>query len=182
MMDDTFGPLAGLTGTWSGDKGMDIAPEPDGTESNPYFETIVYSDIGDVTNAEEQKLWFVHYHQIVSRKSNGKVFHNETGYWMWDPAAEVIMHSLTIPRAVSVLAGGGITMDGDTVTMEVAARLGDEEWGIIQSPFMAAKASTREFRQTFRLGPDTLSYSQTTIVDIYGKVFDHTDQNTLTRT
>ena len=27
-----YGPLAGLIGTWKGDKGMDVSPEPEGTE------------------------------------------------------------------------------------------------------------------------------------------------------
>jgi len=31
-MDIDYGPLAGLIGTWTGSKGLDIAPEPDGTE------------------------------------------------------------------------------------------------------------------------------------------------------
>ena len=38
MSDDhsiDYGPLAGLIGTWKGDKGADIAPEPDGTEESP---------------------------------------------------------------------------------------------------------------------------------------------------
>jgi hypothetical protein len=34
-----YGPLAGLIGTWNGDKGMDVAPEPEGVERAPYFET-----------------------------------------------------------------------------------------------------------------------------------------------
>jgi hypothetical protein len=48
-----YGPLTGLIGTWTGDKGTDIAPEPDGTENNPYYETITYTAIGDVEDAEE---------------------------------------------------------------------------------------------------------------------------------
>jgi hypothetical protein len=43
MGDDAkidFGPLEELIGLWQGDKGTDIAPEPDGTEISPYFETI----------------------------------------------------------------------------------------------------------------------------------------------
>lgn len=39
---------------------------------------------GNVTNAETQHLTVLHYHQIVRHKSDGEVFHNETGYWMWD--------------------------------------------------------------------------------------------------
>jgi hypothetical protein len=101
-----YGPLAGLLGTWTGNDGTDVAPEPDGTEKSPYFEIIVFSDVGIVTNAEQQNLAAVHYHQIVSRKEDGKVFHNETGYWMWEAETGTVMHSLHIPRGVGLIAGG----------------------------------------------------------------------------
>ena len=74
-----YGPLKNLSGTWEGHHGIDIAPEPDGEENNPYYETIVYEDCGDLANAEEQQLAAVYYHQIVRRKSNDEVFHNQTG-------------------------------------------------------------------------------------------------------
>ena len=177
-----FGPLKGLIGKWTGDQGTDVAPEPDGPATSPYFETITFSEVGGVTNAESQNLVAVHYHQIVSRKSDGQVFHNETGYWMWEPATGVVMHSLLIPRAVGVLAGGkygGETDDEGRVVLEVAAKLGDPDWGIVQSPFMRDNASTTEFCHRVSVGNVKLSYHETTIVDIYGKTFEHTDENDL---
>lgn len=181
-MSVDYGPLERLIGVWEGDKGLDVAPEPDGTEHNPYFETITYTAIGDVTNAESQVLSALHYHQIVSRKSNGEVFHNETGYWMWDPKTGTIMHSLTIPRGVCLLAGGKAidagNSDGGT-TIEVAAELGDGPWQIIQSPFMKENARTTSFRQRITVQDGKMSYSETTMVNIYGKTFEHTDENEL---
>jgi len=179
-----YGPLEQLIGNWKGDKGMDVAPDPDGSENNPYYETIICTASGDVTNAESQTLAVVHYHQLVSRKADKKVFHDETGYWMWDASTETIMHSLTIPRAVCVLAGGKYTgkknEQGDVI-IEVAAGIQDKDWGIIQSPFMQKNARTTGFRHKVILGSDTLSYSETTIVEIFGKVFEHTDENELVR-
>jgi hypothetical protein len=104
--DVDFGPLKDLIGVWEGDEGVDVAPDPDGAETNPYMETNAHSAVGGVTNTESQNLAAVHYRQIVQRKSDGKVFHGETVYWMWDPEAGTVMHSLVIPRAVCVLAGG----------------------------------------------------------------------------
>ena len=182
--DIDFGPLAGLIGVWYGDGGTDVAPEPDGAETSPYFETITFSAVdGVVTNAEAQDLVAVHYRQIVSRKSSGAVFHDETGYWMWDAATATVMHSLVIPRAVGVLAGGaynGETDEEGRVVLEVAARLGDPEWGIVQSPFMRDNARTIRFRHRLAVGGGTLSYAETTVVEIYGKVFEHTDESELT--
>lgn len=178
-----YGPLAGLIGTWEGNKGLDIAPEPDGTEKNPYFETIIFDAAGDVTNAEQQVITALHYRQIVARKSTGKVFHDETGYWMWDAAGGVVMHSLTIPRGVAVLAGGryhGPDSDNNVV-LEVSAKLNDSDWQIIQSPFMRDNASTVGFHQRITLNGDNLAYAETTMLDIYGKRFEHTDGNQLRR-
>lgn len=179
-----YGPLQALIGTWKGNKGIDIAPEPDGIENNPYYESITFSPIGDVTNAEEQIITALHYRQIVQRKSTDKIFHDETGYWMWDAAAKIIMHSLTIPRAVSVLAGGnhsGKKESNGDIKLNVSADINSPDWQIIQSPFMRDKAKTTEFHHEININGNQLNYSQTTIVDIYGKVFEHTDENELIR-
>ena len=179
-----FGPLAGLIGTWKGDKGKDVSPEPDGTEENPYYETLTFEAVGDVTNAERQKLVVVRYLQVVYRKSNDEAFHNETGYWIWDAETQTVVHSLAIPRAVCLLAGGKAASPSspdEPVTLEVAARADDPDWGIIQSPFMRDNARTVEFRHKIQVDGDKLSYAETTVLEIYGKTFDHTDENELTR-
>ena len=179
-----YGPLAGLIGTWAGDRGLDVAPEPDGPAESPYYETIVFEAVGQVENAETQVLAALRYHQVVRRKSDDEVFHNETGYWMWDAAAGMVMHSLTIPRAVCVLAGGaysGPSSVDEEVTLEVRARLGDESWGIVQSPFMRDNARTVAFDHRLTIGEGRLAYSETTVVEIYERTFEHTDANELTR-
>jgi len=179
-----YGPLNQLIGVWAGNKGLDVAPEPGGTENNPYYETITFTAVGNVTNAESQVLAVVHYRQIVRRKSDDEVFHDETGYWMWDAKAGIVMHSLTIPRAVCVLAGGTHrveqTADG-SITLEVSAGLDNRDWQIIQSPFMRDNARTTNFRHRIVVGNAKLSYSETTTLEIYGKVFEHTDRNELLR-
>lgn len=177
-----YGPLACLVGNWKGDKGVDVAPEPDGEEKNLYYETIIFETIGDVSNAEEQVLSVLRYHQVVSRKSNDEVFHNETGYWMWDPKTNIIMQSFSIPRGVCVLAGGQASVGGAKETvLAVKALKDDADWAIIESPFMRDNASTREFSHSITVDGDKLVYEETTIVDIYGKVFEHTDRNRMQR-
>lgn len=178
-----YGPLAALIGTWEGEKGVDIAPEPDGEERNLYYEKILYEAIGDVTNAESQVLAVLRYHQVVRRKSNSKVFHNETGYWSYDASSGVIMHSLTIPRGVALLAGGGAETASDgSIEIKVAASVDSDEWGIVQSPFMQQNARTTAFNHRVTVNGDEMSYDETTVLEIYGKTFDHTDRNRLTRT
>lgn len=182
--DVDYGPLTDLIGVWKGEDGTDVAPGPDAPEISPYCDTITFTPAGGVTNAKKQKLVAIHYHQIVQRKSNGNVFHNETGYWMWEPATQVIMHSLVIPRAVCVLAGGTYTGAKDAegrVVIEVSAACDDDQWKIVESPFMRDNASTKSFRQKIAVGNGKLSFSETTMVDIYGELFEHTDEDQLVR-
>ena len=186
--DINYGPLTGLIGSWQGDKGIDLAPEPDGEESHPYYETLTFKAAGDVTNAGKQTLAVLRYHQIVQRKIDDAVFHDEIGYWIWDSDSNTIMHSLTIPRGLALLAGGqgadldeGGAVHSGTVTLEVAAKIDDPDWSIVQSPFMRDNAKTLAFTHKISLEQDRLSYSETTTLDIYGRIFEHTDQNELLR-
>ncbi|WP_197347466.1 heme-binding beta-barrel domain-containing protein, partial [Ralstonia pseudosolanacearum] len=82
-------PLAKLIGVWEGDKGIDVAPAqkkaglpPGSAASSLYFEKIVITDGPGATNASEQDLVSVSYHQQVFRKSDNKLFHDQIGYWI----------------------------------------------------------------------------------------------------
>lgn len=181
-----YGPLAALIGTWQGDKGVDRAPEPDGEERNPYYETISFEAAGDVTNAEQQTLSVVRYHQVVSRKSNDKVFHDQVGYWLWDPADNTIVETFTIPRGVAVVAGGTLAAPAgpdQELVFDVAADAASPEFGIVQAPFMFRQAKTTAFTHTLTVQGDNMSYSEITVLDIYDKTdYQHKDVNTLQRT
>ena len=179
-----FGPLAELIGVWKGDRGIDIAPEPSGTEKNPYSETITYTAVGDVKNAETQVLVVVRYHLEVMHKIKHTKIHDETGYWMWDAATGTVMNSIVIPRGVCVLAGGQFDSranENGQITLDVKSSVDDAQWNIVQSPFMTDQAKTVSFARTILVGSGKMSYSQTTKLQIYDKSFDHTDENELSR-
>ena len=182
MSDVDYGPLSHLIGTWTGDKGVDWSPEKAGMNKNEYHETIVFSAVGEVENAESQVLAAIHYHQVVIDKSDGEAIHNETGYWIWDAENSTVIHSFTIPRGVCVIAGGKYEgkVDADGYSeIEVEALADSENWPISQAPFMSANAKTTKFQQKITIGKNKFSYDETTSVEIYGKVFEHTDQNEL---
>jgi hypothetical protein len=180
-----YGPLAVLMGVWKGDRGVDRAPEPDGEERNPYYETITFEAAGDVTNAEQQTLSVVRYHQSVSRKSNDKVFHDQVGYWLWDASDNTLVETFTIPRGVAVVAGGSLappaSLDEELV-FQVSADAASPECGIVQAPFMFKQARTTGFSHTMTISGNEMRYSEITVLDIYDKKsYDHTDINTLHR-
>ncbi len=179
--NDIYGPLAGLIGEWYGDQGTDVSPEPDGDETAEYFETLMFEGVGDVDNAETQELAALRYHQVVTRKRDNKVFHNESGYLIWEAEASRVMQTLTIPRGVALVAGGGASEAGGGVLIEVHAASGDPDWPVAQSPFMRDRARVVRFDHRIQVAGDELRYSETTIVDIYGVEHTHTDENVLTR-
>ena len=177
-----YGPLTVLIGTWKGDTGMDVAPEPDDDERNPYYETIVFEEAGDVTNAEEEVLAAVRYHQEVRRKSTGLVFHDQVGYWLWNSATGEVIQTMTIPRGVTLLAGGKVMVEKDGTVFEVSAQAGNPDWNIIETTFMHKKARTRAFTHRLEVRGNRMSYAETTLLDIYGKRdYEHTDENVLHR-
>ena len=174
-----YGPLAQLIGTFKGDKGLDIAPDPEGTEENHFYETIVFSEAGYAVNAEEQRLAVLHYHLVVNRKSDDAIIHNQTGYWMWDKEQNQVIQSIAIPRAVCLMAAGSASEENGATVINVKTDENSDSWGIIQAPFMHKKAKTTSFTHTMSIKGNELQYSETTMVDIYGKSFEHIDTNTL---
>lgn len=182
--DVDYGPLAGLIGEWRGDSGMDVSPEPDGEERSPYYETMVFEAAGDVDNAETQELAIVRYHLTVRRKSNDEIFHDQVGYWHWDADARVVMQTLAIPRAVTLVAGGSFdpsARSSGPIVLTVAAGEGSPGWPIAESPFMHDHARTVAYQHELTLDGERLRYRETTRLRIYDRSFDHTDENELTR-
>ena len=181
-VDETnYGPLKHLIGSWQGDKGQDIAPEPEGTEVNSYYENITFKGLGETENAESQVLSVVFYTQEVRRNTNNNMIHHETGYWLWEQASDTVVHSLTIPRGMCVLASGKFEISNKETILNVSAAISEQDWQIIQSPFMAKNAKMKSYLQQVKVSENSLSYSQTMLLDIYGKEFEHTDNSTLTR-
>lgn len=177
-----YGPLAMLIGKWVGIRGLDIAPdanaEPDRTE---FIDEITFSVSGPAENAEEQQLVSVRYHHIVRKKENGLIFHDQIGHWIYEKETGLLMHSLTIPRGICVLAGGKVTeIDGENI-FEVEAKAGSDTFGIVQSPFMLEKAKTNGFKMKLRIKDWAMSYKETTSLFIYGKAFEHIDKSKLTK-
>ncbi len=175
-----YGVLGHLVGTWRGE-GLDIAPHPqDGVEENPFYDELSFEAIGTVTNAKAQTLSALFYRHKVYGKKSGNQFHDQSGYFLYDEQNNTIMHSFSIPRGVNVLCVGE-AKGSDPVIIELSASK-ESGGGIVESAFMSSKAKTLSYTMRIELSKDTLSYTQETILDIYGQSFTHIDQSSMQKT
>jgi hypothetical protein len=176
-----LGPLARLAGVWQSDRGVDIAPKAQGPEQRPFREIIRMDPIDPQANGP-QLLYGLRYHIHINTDEEAITFHDQVGYWHYEPATGLIMQSLTIPRGQSLLAGGKASPDGKTITVE--ARRGDTSFGICSSPFLEEAFRTDYYRLDITFNDDgSWSYVSRTDLAIRGKTpaFNHKDTNTLRR-
>lgn len=103
-------------------------------------------------------------------------------YWLWEPATDTVIHTLTIPRAQIVMAAGQASADAKE--FELVATRDSESFGIRSAPFLEYAFKTVEFWIKVTINSDgTWSYDEDTVLMIRGKTepFHHTDRNTLTK-
>jgi hypothetical protein len=176
-----LGPLAPMAGIWEGTKGLDIKPKAEGPKSQAYVERIELQPIDGQTNGP-QLLYGLRYHTFITKPGLTKTYHDQIGYWLWEPATGVILHTLAIPRGQVALASGQAA--ADATTFEVSSTRGTTVNGICSNPFLEDAFRTDSFRIKVTLNPDgTWSYFEDTVLMVKGQPepFHHTDRNTLTK-
>lgn len=176
-----LGPLAPLAGIWEGDRGVDLHPESYGPLSEPYRERYELQPIDPQTNGP-QLFYGLRYRTFIRRPDEEKAFHDQVGFWLWEPATNTVIHSLTIPRGQTAMAGGVVLPDARRFS--VRAELGAPHYGICSNPFLDRAYKTLSFEIEVIVHDDgTWSYSQDTVMKIEGqdKLFHHTDHNRLRR-
>lgn len=175
-----LGPLRALAGVCVGVKGFDVNPDADAPRRQDYVEHIALQPIDPQSNGP-QLLYGLRYHAHMVKPGEVETYHDQVGYWLWEPATGMLLHSLTIPRGQIVLAGG--RADADATQFEVTATRGTTEYGICSQPFLEHAFRTDAFRMVVTVNPDgTWSYFEDTVLQVRGRPdpFHHTDRNTLT--
>jgi hypothetical protein len=192
--DDTLanlGPLRGLAGLWTSAEGADVhpvgpgsdisGPVVDGQEHNTYVERYELQPIDPQTNGP-QLLYGLRYHTHIVKPGEVETFHDQVGYWLWEPAARTVVHTLAIPRGQVLLASG--PAEPDATEFEVHAAVGTETYGILSNPFLDANFRTVSFSMRVTVHDDgRWSYEEHTGLRIPDRegVIDHVDRNTLVR-
>jgi hypothetical protein len=176
-----LGPLAPMAGVWESAGGADVHPVEEGSEQNAFVERYELQPIDRQTNGP-QLFYGLRYHTHIVKPGEVETFHDQVGYWLWEPATGTVTLTLGIPRGQVLLAGG--TAEPDATEFEVHAAVGSEVYGILSNPFLDQKFRTLSYRMHVTIHPDdTWSYEEEGILDIPGRdePFSHIDQNTLRR-
>jgi hypothetical protein len=174
-----LGPLTGMAGVWEGSAGADVHPDVAGTEANVFLEHYELQPIDPQTNGP-QYYYGLRYHTHIVKPGEVETFHDQVGYWLWDPVAGQVVQSLAIPRAQVALAAGQATADAKTFTLR--AERGTTEFGICSSTFLERAFTTVSFEVTVTVHDDaTWEYDEDTVLQVLGRdePFHHTDRHVL---
>jgi hypothetical protein len=176
-----LGPLAAMAGVWEGQRGLDVKPKAEGPKKQAYTERIELQPIDPQTNGP-QLLYGLRYHTHVTKPDQVKTYHDQVGYWLWEPATGTVLHTLTIPRGMVVMARGQAAPDARS--FELVATHVDPHFGIRSAPFLDHAFKTVEFRIKVTVHEDgSWGYEEDTVLKILGQdeLFHHTDRNLLKR-
>jgi hypothetical protein len=178
---DNLGPIRRLAGIWEGDRGVDVNPKADGPECRVYRERIEMQPIDPQANGP-QLFYGLRYHVHVNTPEEAITFHDQVGYWLWEPATGLILQTIAIPRGQVAIASGHALPDSNNLTL--TATRGQTEYGICSTTFLEEAFRTESYTIEVTFNPDgSWSYISDTMLAVRGnpEIFRHRDQNTLSR-
>ncbi|MBI2705738.1 MAG: FABP family protein [Actinobacteria bacterium] len=176
-----LGPLAPMAGVFEGTSGSDEHPESYGTGRDGFVERYELQPIDPQTNGP-QLFYGLRYHIHIVKPGEVETFHDQVGYWLWEPSANLVILTLAIPRAQVLLAGGHA--EPDATELELTAELGSERFGILSNPFLDRAFRTVSYRIHVTIDHDgSWSYEEEGVMEIPGadEPFHHIDRNSLRR-
>jgi len=138
-----LGPLRALAGVWRGEKGVDVNPKAEGPETRSFIDHIDLQPIDPQTNGP-QLFYGLRYHQHVVTPGEAGTYHDQIGYWLWEPATETIIQTLSIPRGQIAMAVGRAAKDA--TRFELVAQRGETTFGICSNPFLEEAFKTLAYR------------------------------------
>jgi len=174
-----LGPLRHLAGVWQADKGVDVNPKAEGPERRIFREHVRMDPIDPQANGP-QLFYGLRYHIHINTPEEDITFHDQVGYWLWEPATGLILQSVTIPRGQVLLAAGHAKPDDTKIS--VTAKRGDTRYGICSTEFLDEAFRTESYRCDITFNDDgSWTYAIETELLVKGRdlPFNHHDTNTL---
>src|SRR3954465_5919276 len=177
-----LGPLRRLAGGWQAGKGIDVNPKAEGPERRTFIEHIRMDPI-DPQASGPQLFYGLRYHIHINTPEEDITFHDQVGYWLWEPATGLVLQTLAIPRGQIAIASGQAAADADRLV--VTAERGQTEYGICSTAFLEYAFRTDRYSLEVTFNPDgSWSYVSDTTLVVRGRAepFLHRDRNTLMKT
>ncbi|MDB5706802.1 MAG: uncharacterized protein JWN66_3918 [Sphingomonas bacterium] len=174
-----LGPLRRLAGTWEGDKGVDLNPKAEGPERRVFRERIVMEPIDPQANGP-QLFYGLRYHIHINTPEEDITFHDQVGYWLWEPATGLVLQTIAIPRGQVAIASGRSTPDATSLVL--TATRGETEYGICSTAFLEHAFRTDAYRIDVDFESDgSWRYVIDTTLMVRGRTepFVHRDRNRL---
>ncbi|HEV8018783.1 MAG TPA: heme-binding beta-barrel domain-containing protein [Steroidobacteraceae bacterium] len=174
-----LGPLRRLAGIWESSAGVDINPKPEGPQRREYRERIELQPIDAQANGP-QLFYGLRYHTRILASDEQATFHDQTGYWLWEPATGLVLQTLSIPRGQVAIAAGHASPDATELVL--TAKRGQTDYGICSTSFLEYAFCTESYRIEVVFNPDgSWSYVLDTMLAVRGReeLFQHRDRNTL---
>ena len=176
-----LGPLRRLAGIWEGRKGVDLNPKAEGPERREFIERIEMQPIDPQANGP-QLFYGLRYHIHILATDEDATFHDQVGYWLWEPATGLVLQTLAIPRGQVAIASGLATPDAETLTLK--AKRGETEYGICSTAFLEYAFRTESYQLDVTFDADGgWSYVSQTLLAVRGRseLFQHRDVNRLAK-
>jgi hypothetical protein len=176
-----LGPLRRLAGVWEGMRGVDVNPKADGPERREYYERIEMQPIDAQANGP-QLFYGLRYHVHINTREDEITFHDQVGYWLWEPATGLILQTVAIPRGQVAIAAGHAEPDANKLVL--TAERGQTEYGICSTTFLEQAFRTDSYKLEVTFHDDgTWSYISDTMLMVRGRdaLFQHRDRNRLTK-
>jgi hypothetical protein len=176
-----LGPLRRLAGIWEGRKGVDLNPKAEGPERRDYYERIELQPIDPQANGP-QLFYGLRYHVHINTPEEDTTFHDQVGYWLWEPATGLILQTLAIPRGQIAMAQGTAAADADKLVL--TAERGRTDYGICSTTFLEQAFRTDSYRFEVTFHDDgSWSYVSDVSLIVRGRPepFRHLDRNRMTK-
>src|SRR5258705_7610504 len=138
-----LGPLTEMAGIWEGSRSLDIPPKPlSAPVRQEFIEHIELQPIDPQSNGP-QLLYGLRYHTHIVKPGEIETYHDQVGYWLWEPATGSLIQTIAIPRGQTVMAIGTATRDATSFSL--SAKRGETTNGICSNPFLEEAFQTVEF-------------------------------------
>jgi hypothetical protein len=170
-----------MAGIWGGSRSLDINPKAAAPERQQFVEHIELQPIDPQANGP-QLFYGLRYHTHIVKPGEIETYHDQVGYWLWEPATGNLIQTLAIPRGQTTMAFGRAAKDA--TSFELVAMRGAATNGICSNPFLEYAFKTVEYRIKVTINGDgTWAYDEDTILLVRGQSepFHHTDRSVLAK-